>query len=311
MENKKSKARIFNLQKYNTYDGPGVRTIVFFKGCKMRCKWCSNPEGVESKYAVMYMQNMCKHCGNCVPVCPVGIHVMDNGTHKVMRNIDCLGCRNCQNVCLQTAIAIFGENKSIPDMLAQISKDRIFYDLSGGGVTLSGGEVSLQETAATALLSACKQEGINTAIETCGYGELSSLLSLAQFTDLFLYDIKLMDSQKHFLYTGVNNEVILENFKELMGRKYPICVRVPLIKGINDCTDNISKMVDFLLPFKRQENFKGVNLLPYHKMSVSKYAALGRVYELKDGDYSMTEQRLLEIEQILNSNGLNASIIRH
>ena len=303
------RALIFNVQKYNTFDGPGVRTIIFFKGCPLRCKWCSNPEGQDIKYNIMFRQNMCTNCGNCTAmVCPVNIHVMSGGSHQLIRTIDCLGCRACEKACPQSAIAILGETKTISELLEIVEKDMPFYNVSGGGVTLSGGDVILQPEAAANLLSACKQNGINTAVETSGYGKLSSLLKIAEFTDLFLYDIKLMDTERHFRYIGIHNNVILENVQELLKRKYKVMIRVPLLKGINDDTDNITHMTAFLKDFSDYRNFEGVNLLPYHKMSIGKYAALGRVYPL-EGDYTMSEERLLEIERMMRD--VKAVIIRH
>ena len=304
------KAFIFNVQKYNTYDGPGVRTIVFFKGCPLRCKWCSNPEGLEGKYSVMYRENVCSHCGLCESVCPVHIQVMTNGKHSVIRKIDCIGCRACEQACPKGALAIFGESVTVSELLAIIEQDRPFYDVSGGGVTLGGGDSLIQSQVAANLLFACKQEGINTAVETSGYGKLEPLLKMAEHTDTFLYDIKLMDSKRHAFYTGVHNESILDNLSELVKRRHKVMVRVPLLKGINDDSDNIRQMIDFLKPFVEYGNFKGVQLLPYHKLSVGKYPALGLTYTL-EGDFTMEQSRLVEIDEMINKNGITCSILSH
>jgi len=304
------KALVFNVQKYNTFDGPGVRTMVFFKGCPLRCKWCSNPEGLDSKYSVMYRENVCNGCGVCVPVCPVNIHVMSGREHQVIRTIDCIGCRACEKACPQSALAIFGEAKTVSELLEIIEQDRSFYDVSGGGVTLGGGDAIVQPEAAANLLFACKREGINTAVETCGYGKLAPLLQIAEHTDLFLYDLKLMDSKRHAFYTGVHNESILENVAELIRRKFHVRIRVPLLKGINDDTENIEQMARFLKPFTEYRNFKGVEILPYHKLSVGKYPALGLEYKL-EGDYAVPEARLLEIQDRMSRHGITCSIVRH
>ena len=304
------KALIFNMQKYNTYDGPGVRTIVFFKGCPLRCKWCSNPEGFDSKFSVLYRKSSCNDCGACVPVCPVNIHVMSRGVHEVLQTIDCIGCRACEKSCARSAIAIFGEAKAVSELLEFIEQDRAFYDVSGGGVTLSGGDVILQPEVAANLLFACKEDGINTTVETSGYGRPESLFRIAKHTDLFLYDIKLMDSKQHFFYTGVHNESILENFTQLIKKKYNVEVRVPLLKGVNDDAENVQRMVDFLLPFNEYRNFKGVELLPYHKLSIGKYPALGLKYTM-EGDYSMTDERLASIEDEINRQGIECKVVKH
>ena len=167
-------AMIFNVQKYNVYDGPGIRTIVFFKGCPLRCQWCSNPEGLERKYQVMFKKNVCTDCGACVDACPLGIHYMDeNGHHQVDREKICNGCRKCVDICPMSALNITGEVRSISELLKIVHEDDAFYEMSGGGVTLSGGECTSQPEAALALLKACKDDGINTAIETCEIGRAS------------------------------------------------------------------------------------------------------------------------------------------
>ncbi|MBE6035818.1 choline TMA-lyase-activating enzyme [Aminipila sp.] len=306
------KATIFNIQKYNMYDGPGIRTLVFFKGCPLRCKWCANPEGLERKFQVMFKSSSCTNCGACVSVCPVGIHAIskDDQKHEVLRNIDCLGCNKCVEVCNAKALTIVGEVKTISELLEIILEDRTFYEVSGGGVTLGGGEVTMQPEAATSLLQACKQEGINTAIETCGYTKLENILKIAEFTDLFLYDIKQMNSDKHFELTGVRNELILSNLKELLHRRYNVQVRMPMLKGINDSEDEIKQVIEFLMPFRDYKNFKGIDLLPYHKLGVNKYNQLGKEYPIK-GDPSLSEEDLDRIEGWIKKYDFPVSVIRH
>ena len=306
------KATIFNIQKYNMYDGPGVRTLIFFQGCPLRCKWCANPEGIVKKYRVMFKSNSCINCGACVSVCPVGIHTISSESlkHEVNRNIDCIGCGECAKACLQSALSIVGEVKTISELLEIVEEDRDFYEVSGGGVTLGGGEVLMQPEAASNLLMACKQEGINTAIETCGYAKLESVLKVAEFTDLFLFDMKHIDSDKHFQLTGVRNEQILENLKELLHRKYNVKIRMPLLKGVNDCKDDIENTIKFLLPFKDYKNFKGIDLLPYHKMGVNKYKQLGMEYPI-EGDPSLSNEDLDRIEGWIKDYDLHVKVIRH
>lgn len=306
------KATIFNVQKYNMYDGPGVRTLIFFQGCPLRCKWCANPEGMMKKYRVMFKSNSCVNCGACVSVCPVGIHTISNESlkHEVNRNIDCIGCRKCVDACLNSALSIVGEVKTISELLEIVEEDRAFYEASGGGVTLGGGEVLMQPEAACNLLMACKQEGINTAIETCGYAKMESILKVAEFTDLFLFDIKHINSDKHFQLTGVRNEQILENLKELLRRKYNVKIRMPLLKDVNDCKDDIEDAMEFLTPFKDYKNFKGIDLLPYHKMGVNKYKQLGIEYPI-EGDPSLSNEDLDRIESWIKKYDLPVKVIRH
>lgn len=306
------KAFIFNVQKYNVYDGPGVRTIVFFKGCPLRCKWCANPEGWEKKYQLMYKKSLCMDCGACVSVCPVGIHYIskENGKHEVNRNLECLGCRKCVEVCPQSALAVAGEAKTISELLRIVNEDKAFYDMSGGGVTLGGGEVLLQPEAAANLLAVCKQEGINTAIETCGYAKLETLLRVGEFTDLFLYDIKHIDPERHFALTGVRNELILQNLQELLERRYNVKVRLPLLKGINDGQEEITGLIDFLRPYRDYKNFKGIDLLPYHKLGVHKYEQLDLDYPLT-ADPSLNSDEMARIEYLFKECGFSVKIINH
>ncbi|MPM06480.1 Choline trimethylamine-lyase activating enzyme [bioreactor metagenome] len=317
MENKnlgiiQRKATIFNVQKYNMYDGPGVRTLIFFQGCPLRCKWCANPEGMIKKYRVMFKSNSCVNCGACVSVCPVGIHTISNESlkHEVNRNIECIGCRKCVDACLNSALSIVGEVKTISELVEIVEEDRAFYEASGGGVTLGGGEVLMQPEAASSLLMACKQEGINTAIETCGYSKLESVLKVAEFTDLFLFDIKHINSDKHFELTGVRNEQILENLKELLRRKYKVKIRMPLLKGVNDRKEDIEDIIKFLISFKDYKNFKGIDLLPYHKMGVNKYKQLGIEYPI-EGDPSLSNEDLNKIEGWIKKYDLSVKVIRH
>ncbi len=304
------KAVVFNIQKYNMYDGPGVRTLVFFKGCPLRCTWCSNPEGQVKKYQVLYKKDQCVHCGQCVSVCPVGIHEMSQGIHKVVLEHQCIGCRKCEEVCPSSALSIVGEVKTISELVEIIEEDMPFYQQSGGGVTLGGGEVLMQPAAAANLLMVCKQKGINTAIETCGYATLESLMKVAEFTDLFLFDMKHMNSDKHFKLTGVRNESILRNLKELLINRYNVKVRMPLLKNINDSEEEIQQLIRFLTPFRDYKNFKGIDLLPYHKLGVNKYNQLGRDYPIKN-DPGLNDEDLNRIENWIKNYNFPVTVIRH
>jgi pyruvate formate lyase activating enzyme len=306
------KASIFNVQRFNIYDGPGVRTIIFFKGCPLRCEWCSNPEGLGPGYDVMVKSNVCTDCGACVGVCPVDIHMIleSNNKHKVRRDIQCIGCHKCEGVCPASALFIAGEEKSISELLEIVEKDRAFYDTSGGGITIGGGEPLLQPEAATNLLMKCKQEGINTAIETSGYAKQEVLLKVAEFVDLFLFDIKHISPEKHLEFTGVRNELILSNLQELIRRGYNVVIRMPLLKGVNSSKEDIEKVIDFLKPFRECENFKGIDLLPYHKMGVHKYQQLDKEYLCKE-DASLNAEEMNEIENWFKAHDFNVRIVNH
>lgn len=314
------KARIFNVQKYSIHDGPGIRTLIFFKGCPLRCKWCSNPEGLERKYQVMFMEDLCIHCGNCISVCPENIHYfadqdneyssLQRSRHKVNRSLDCMGCRKCESICPKKALSIAGMDKTVSEVLEIIQQDALFYLSSGGGVTLGGGEVTSQPEFAANLLMECKHIGIHTAIETCGYAKLDALLMVAQFTDLVLFDIKNIDADRHFDLTGVRNERILDNLTELIQRGFNVKIRMPLIKGMNDNIDTICRTMEFLLPFSTFKNFQGIDLLPYHKLGINKYKQLDMKYAITN-DLSFEAEELDQIAEVIKEYNLQVKVIKH
>ncbi len=312
------RARIFNIQKYSIYDGPGIRTLIFFKGCPLRCQWCSNPEGLKKKYQVMYKRDLCTDCGACIAVCPqeihrfstVGPHDSSKPRHLIDRMSDCIGCRACEKVCPAQALSIVGMDMTVSEVMEIVQQDALFYHTSGGGVTLGGGEVSTQPEFAIRLLKECKRSGIHTAIETSGYTKLETILAMAEFIDLLLYDLKHMDSDRHYELTGVRNERILENLRELIIRKHNVKVRMPLMKGLNDDEDTIRKTIEFLLPYKGYQNFQGIDLLPYHKLGINKYRQLDMDYTVQ-GDLSLNDADLERIERQISQYDFPVRVIRH
>jgi pyruvate formate lyase activating enzyme len=312
------KARIFNIQKYSIYDGPGIRTLVFFKGCPLRCQWCSNPEGLVKKYQVMFKEKLCIDCGNCIPVCPLNIHYFldqaklpaEGTRHRLNRSIDCSGCRKCEAICPKQALAVVGQDITISEALEIIRQDELFYLNSGGGVTLGGGDPAMQPEFAANLLMECRREGIHTAIETSGYAKLESLVMMAKFADLLLYDLKHIDSDRHLELAGVRNERILDNFKEMIRRGFATKVRMPLIKGLNSSEETMNKTIEFLKSFQSYRNFHGIDLLPYHKLGINKYRQLDMEYAIT-GDLSLNDEELDEIAKHFKDSGFQADIIRH
>ncbi|MBU5438871.1 choline TMA-lyase-activating enzyme [Tissierella sp. MSJ-40] len=306
---------IFNIQKYSIHDGPGVRTIVFFKGCPLRCRWCSNPEGISSKYQVMTLEDRCISCGKCVEACPQGVHslqLLSDGSveHRVNREAICIGCGQCEANCPQEAVRIAGREATVKEVMDVIMQDSAFYWSSGGGVTLGGGEVTRQPDFAAAILEECKKQGIHTAIETCGYAEWDVMKELAKHVDLFLYDLKHIDSEEHKRLTGVNNERILKNMIGLFQIGANVTVRMPLITNMNDSREALEKAMKFIEIVSKDGNLQGIEVLPYHKLGVSKYKQLGLKYSI-DEDFGYTRKQLEEIEEFLKKFNLPIRVVKH
>ena len=200
--------------------------------------------------------------------------------------------------------------KTISELLKLVEEDAAFYETSGGGVTLGGGECTSQPEAAKSLLMACKEEGINTAIETCGHLKTEKLLQIAEYVDLFLYDMKHMDPVRHNELTGISNELILHNLNELLRRRFNVKVRLPMLKGINDSREEIDQIIKFLLPYRENRNFKGIDLLPYHKMGVNKYNQLDKPYPI-EGDPSLSSEDLDRIEGWIKAYDFPVNVVRH
>jgi pyruvate formate lyase activating enzyme len=294
------------------YDGPGVRTMVFFKGCPLRCKWCSNPEGLTAKYEISYKQDNCTLCGACVSECPAGIHsITQDARHLIDRSKECVGCRRCEESCFTKALQIAGRWASISELTEYALEDKSFYDFSGGGITLGGGEVMNQPEAAVGLLMACKQHDINTAIETSGYAKPDVIRKFAEYTDVFLYDVKGFDSDEHLANTGVRIERILENLKELLDNRANVKVRMPLLHGVNDSPNNIEGVRKFLAPYADRKNFLGVDLLPYHRLGENKYKQLDLNYRLEGADPKMGDDDVARVENQFKKHGVEVSVIRH
>lgn len=283
--NEEMAGRIFDIQKFSIHDGPGIRTLVFFKGCPLRCLWCSNPESQESVCELMYSEQRCAFCGKCVEACPSENIELVEGSPRVMHKIDreeCRGCRECVKACPNDALKVAGSDMSVDDVFSVILQDYLFYLNSNGGVTLGGGEPAMQPEFARELLRRCKQNDIHTAIETCGHVGWNVLESLIEYLDLVFFDIKHMNSDKHKTVTGASNERILKNAKRLLKVDVPIIIRIPIVTGINDNEENLVDAMKFLVRHNTKDAIQRIELLPYHKLGVNKYRRLGRTCELHD-----------------------------
>ena len=254
------KATIFDIERNSYVDGPGIRTTVFFKGCNLRCAWCHNPESQSPKPEMLFYKNKCTGCGKCKEKCPNALET-------------CSLCGRCTLYCPHDARDVCGKEYTVDEVMREILKDKVFYENSGGGVTFSGGECMLQIDFLEAILKECKNNGVHTAVDTAGHVPYERFERILPYTDLFLYDIKCFDSEKHKQYTGVGNELILENLKRLLATDKSVWIRIPIIPTVNDTEEEIRSIRSFLLSCGTPEK---VELLPYHAMGEHKYAAIGK-----------------------------------
>ena len=262
------KALISDIKRFAVHDGDGIRTTVFFKGCPLKCVWCHNPESIDFKPQVAYYENKCIDCGECVSVCPSGAHKITREGHIFERDL-CVACGKCEKACLGEALKFYGKEMTVDELLPILLEDKDFYETSGGGVTLSGGECLCQADFCAELLQMLKKEGINTAVDTCGYVPKESIDKVLPYTDTFLYDIKAIDEAVHIKCTGKSNRLILDNIKYIDSLDKSIEVRIPYVPNYND--NQIKQIADFL---KGLKNSIKVRVLPYHNYAGSKYESL-------------------------------------
>lgn len=272
------KGLVFNIQKFSIHDGPGVRTTVFLKGCPLRCKWCANPESQSSKVQMMYDGEKCQHCLSCVKACPENaVSMAEDGKIRIDHK-KCTGCLECEKVCPGRALSHEGDWKSVKEVFDVCMQDEIFYEDSGGGVTISGGEGMVQPEFVISLVDMLKEKGIHTAIETTGSVASEVFKKVAPKFDLLLFDVKHYDSEKHRAGTAVGNELIVENLRWAHSQGIEILPRLPVIPGFNDSLEDAAGIAELL----KDIGLNRIQLLPFHQMGERKYEFLGREYELKD-----------------------------
>ena len=289
------KAKIFEIKRFSVHDGDGIRTTVFFKGCPLKCVWCHNPEGIDFNKQLAFYEHKCISCGHCINSCAQGAHKLADGIHRFDRNL-CLACGNCVDACFSRALTLYGREMSVDEIFDVVMEDKDFYTSTGGGVTLSGGECLMYADFCAQLLKKLSENGINTAVDTCGFVPKESIDKVIPYTDVFLYDIKAIDEDVHIRCTERSNVKILENLKYIDSCGKDIEIRIPYVPGFND--DQVEKIRAFL---SQLNNIKSVKVLPYHNYAGSKYAALDMVNTLPS-DMPDNEE-ISKAENILSNKG--------
>ena len=269
---------IFNIQKFSVNDGPGIRTTVFMKGCPLDCIWCHNPESKSAKCEIFYDSSKCIECRMCESICPNKCHIFSSEHHAYERK-DCTACGECAKACITNALEMVGYKKSVDEILEEVLKDKIFYENSGGGITLSGGEPMYQFEFTHELLKEAKKQGLHICMETCGFAKEESYRKIADLVDIFLFDYKETNSHKHKEFTGVSNELIIKNLMMLDALGCKIILRCPIIPTLNDTEEHLAGIADIA---NKLNNILEINNEPYHPLGKGKAQNLGREYALDD-----------------------------
>jgi len=298
------KGLVYDLQRFAVHDGPGIRTLVYMKGCPIRCPWCSSPQTQKASFEILHVELNCKKCGRCVEVCPLqAITLSEVQGWRINREL-CTVCGDCVDACPNQALELVGKCMTAEELFREINKDSSFYRRSNGGVTVGGGEPTMQPEFVTEFLKRCKQSYIHTAIETCAYVKREHLEKILEHVDLVYIDIKHMDPVVHRELTGVSNEIILENVGRASAVR-PTIIRVPAVPGYNDSEKNILDTARFAAELG--ENFKRIELLPYHKFGTQTYSRLGMEFQLSDVE-PPGDDHMQRLKKIVASCGIIAQI---
>ena len=290
--NRSIRGTIFQIQRFCVHDGDGIRTTVFFKGCPLRCRWCHNPEGLHSRIQLGFNPEQCIGCGCCGDICPKGAHSFSPAGHEIIRQ-RCNVCGLCAALCPTGALTLIGRTVSAAEVMREVLRDIPFYS-TGGGITCSGGECTMQKDFLLEILKASKAAGLNTAVDTCGYASPETFAQIAPYTDTFLYDIKMITETLHERFTGMSNRIILENYRRLRAVGARMDVRVPLIPGVNDNIEEIRRIADFICAEGRPN---AVRVIPYHSPGRAKYRQIDERLWEAERQYTVSPE---EAQCILN-----------
>ena len=283
-------ATITNISRGSLHDGPGVRTVVYFKGCGLKCKWCHNPETLSAQKQILYAPTKCIHCGKCIEVCPE--HHKIQGNNMLFLREDCTACGNCAKTCPSLALSLCGEEKTVPELFEEIIKDQHYYIASGGGVTFSGGECLLHSQFVKELAKMCKDNNIHTAVESAFFVRWENAEEVLPYIDLFFADLKIPDPEKHRKFTGQDNRMIIENITKLSNEHSNIILRIPVIPGVNDSDDDIDAFAEIIKTFGK--GIKEIELLKYNNLAESKYHIAGKEYT-KFADTAQTNEEMQKL----------------
>lgn len=296
------KGIVFNIQKYSLHDGPGIRTTIFLKSCPLNCWWCHNPESKRLEKQVIFTKKRCIGCATCVSKCQeYAIDLIKE--NNIIDKEKCNDCGICTEVCPTNAIELIGKEMTVSEVMKEIEKDRVFYEESKGGVTFSGGEPLMQDKFLYELLKECKRKKIHTTVDTSGFASWSTLEKISKLTDLFLYDIKHMEEEKHLRFTGVSNIPIFKNLEKLVSTHPNIHIRMPIIPRMNDDKNNILATGEFISSL----GLNKVNILPYHCVGVDKYKRIGEIYKIPE-ILEPTHEEMEAIKENLNLLKLNVIV---
>lgn len=304
IESEAKRRLVLNISRMTIHNGPGIRTLIQFKGCPLRCVWCSTPESQISTPEIAVFPAKCIRCKECLPVCLKNSIRLSDTELRIDRKT-CDVCGKCASVCYPRALSTVGKMMTVSELVKEVVKDEVAYRHSGGGVTLSGGEPLLEIDFTMDLLRSLTENHISIGIDTCGYVSSHDLESTLPYVDFFLWDIKVIDDRKHREYTGVSNKLILDNVKLVSRKGISVYIRIPLIPGYNDSEEDIKATIEFV---RDLNSLVEVDLLPLHHLGRVRYASLDRPYPIEDISL-IPEDRLLEIKNLVESNGLTCNIV--